>query len=235
MLEAATNCKAVVENEPPSCSSLTPSLPYFLTPFAPRAVTARVFDGKPRHRHARLVLFLVSILAPGCGRPERTWQPPQDPAEFDDTTFLHYLPTVPWVTCGEAVRAVLLLEPDEPAAAPLSFDDRLGVLTTRGSVRSAWNLRERDLVDRGTLAYMIRSTCRVPRSVNEGVFGSWGLGDRRFALQTCVDAGLIAYGPAHEPISGGELLAVITRAAEYLERREDETDVETSAVDQGES
>ncbi|RJP36533.1 MAG: hypothetical protein C4547_07225 [Phycisphaerales bacterium] len=178
----------------------------------------------------------MCLLAPACARPERTWQPPQDPAAFDDTTFLHYLTTVPWATNGETVRAILLLDetarPVEPSdlnravpaneVLPTSFSDRVAALSARGAVRAVWRLRENELVDRGTVAYMIRHVCRLSPSINERLFGSWGVGERRFALQTCVDAGLIDYGPAHEPVSGGELLAIITRAADYLEGREDD-------------
>jgi hypothetical protein len=146
--------------------------------------------------------------------PRRTFTPPLDVAALDDTGFLHYLATVPTVTVDEGFRAVLLLESEAPQAA--TFDERLDLLCGRAAVRREWHLEPDQTLDQGTLAYILTKTCRTPRSLCERLAAPSGLGDRRYALKTCVDEGLLAYALPHDPVSGGQLLAALTRTEARL-------------------
>ncbi len=179
--------------------------------------------GNPRRAVGGLAVATLSAAATlvliGCGRPIRTWLPDVDHRELDSTAFLHYLSTVPWATVEEATRAVLLLADGEERFA--DHEDRLAELARRRAIKPVWIESGDQLLDRGTLAYMLRRVCRIPPSTNEIVLGRWGVGDRRYALKTCVDAGILSHGSGKKRVSGGELLGAISRADEYLERYSD--------------
>jgi hypothetical protein len=146
--------------------------------------------------------------------PLRTFEPAQDPGALDDVSFLHYLATVPVVTVDEGMRAVLLLE-GEGARWP-TFNERSKELHRIGAVKAAWHLQQEQILNKGTLAYMLRTICKLRRSFNERLAAATGIGDRRYALATCIHAGLLPYGLAHEPVTGGELLSALTAAERQL-------------------
>ena len=63
---------------------------------------------------------------------------------------------------------------------------------------------------------MAFATCRMPGGVNTALFGSWGLGDRRYALKEVVAAGIMPYDVPYHVVRGGELMAALTEIDEYL-------------------
>ncbi len=161
------------------------------------------------------VLSLATMLQAGsCTRPQRTYQPAQDPATLDDVSFLHYLATVPVVTVDEGMRAVLLLAGD--SARWSTFEQRYEELRRRGAVKKAWRIGPGQILDKGTLAYMLQCICDVPRSLNDELASKTGVGDRRYALKTCIHEGVMPYGLAHEPVTGGGLLSALTIVERYL-------------------
>jgi hypothetical protein len=162
-------------------------------------------------------LLIAALLAPGCAAPRRMYQPEQDVVSLPDTVFLHYLTTVPVVTVDEGFRAVLMLV-DAPSDAS-TFCGRREVLERLGAIKPAWNVEPDQVLDKGTLAHMVRTVCDLPLGFNELWLSRLGLGDRRYALRTCVDLGVMSYGLSYAPVTGGELLSVITKAESYLESR----------------
>jgi len=151
----------------------------------------------------------LGVLA-SCSAPRRTFEPAQDPSTLDDTAFVHYLASVPMVTVGEGSRAVLLLI--GPTTQWPTPQQQTGELQDRGAIRATRRLEPDATLDKGTLAYMLRTVCHVPRSLNEVLVAPTGLGDRRYALRTCIDEGLLPYGLPNDPVTGGELLSALTRA-----------------------
>lgn len=188
-------------------------------------------DRARRRKHSRLATGLAAactlqtvMLAGGCHglrsgpvRAQRAFQPAQDPDTLSDVAFLHYLATVPVATVDEGMRAVLILAKDEQSSG--TFEERFEALRQCGAVKPSWGLASRQLLDKGTLAHMLRGVCRLSLSLGE-VLAFWtGLGDRRAALKTCIDAGLLPYGVWHEPVKGGELMSAITEAERHLAAR----------------
>ena len=153
--------------------------------------------------------------------PQRTYQPERDPAVLDDVSFLHYLATVPVVSVDEGLRAVLMLAGTGKDAA--TYEQRYEALLERGAIKRSWDLNADQILGKGTLAYLLRTVCELPRSVDEILASRTGLGERRYALKTCIDERLIPYGLAHEPVAGGELLSALANAERYLESRAGET------------
>jgi hypothetical protein len=158
-------------------------------------------------------VFLAALGTTGCSMPRR-YEPKIDPGELDGTTFLHYLGTVPVASFDEGCRAVLLLADGQESYA--THQERYAELVRRGIVRDGWGLQEGDILDKGTLAYMAFRTCRLPHSVNTLLFGSWGLGDRRYAMKAAAAAGLMRYDVPEHAVRGGELLAVLGRMDAYM-------------------
>lgn len=157
------------------------------------------------------VALLVIVTTSSCVTPRRTFQPDVDPAQLNDVAFVHYLATAATVTVAEGLRAVVLLLPaDERGDAERPRE----LLTNRGAFKEVWRLDSDATLDKGTLAFMLRTVCSLRRSLSETVWS--GFGDRRFALHTCVDAGLLPYGAPHDPVRGGDLLWALTKAEEIL-------------------
>ncbi|MFH0980097.1 MAG: hypothetical protein V2A79_00975 [Planctomycetota bacterium] len=165
---------------------------------------------------ALAVVTAVLGVTSGCAAPQRTYQPAQDHNTLNEIEFVHYLSGVPTVSVDEGLHAMLLLADGEDSAG--NFEARRALLVDRGIVREAWGLQADDLLDKGTLAYMIVKICKLPGGLNDFLLGSWGLGDRRYALRTATWHEMLPYGMPYHAVAGGELLTAITKAAEYLER-----------------
>ena len=155
---------------------------------------------------------LVVLLA-GCSTV-RNYEPEVDPNSLDSTCFLHYLSTVPVASVGEGCRAILLAA--DGAEDHDTYEERYAELVRRGIVRPAWNLRPDYVLDRGTLAYMAARVCRLPGGLNTHLLGSWGLGDRRYAMKDVAAAGIMPYDVPERAVRGGELLGVLGKIDEYL-------------------
>ncbi len=156
---------------------------------------------------------VVGTLLAGCAS-ERRYEPAVDPNTLDGTTFLHYLGTVPVVSVEEGCRAILLAADGQESSD--SHEARYDELVHRGYVRSAWRLEPQHVLNKGTLAYMAMRVADVHGGVNSHLLGSWGLGDRRYALKDAAAAGLMPYGVHHHAVRGGELLSVLSRLDENL-------------------
>ncbi|UCF35019.1 MAG: hypothetical protein JSV78_06870 [Phycisphaerales bacterium] len=159
-------------------------------------------------------LLVAYLCAGGCGAPKRSFQPEQDVDALNDAVFLHYVATLPVVTVDEGYRAVLMLA-DLPER-PRTFEERGAALEKLGAVKPDWGLEADWVLDKGTLGYMLRTICDLPMGFNELWLSRMGIGDRRYALKTCVHEGLMPYAPAYEPVTGGELLAAVTKAETYI-------------------
>ena len=161
-----------------------------------------------------LLLTTGAVLAlTGCSAARR-FEPAQDPDTLPSTAFMHYLATVPVVSVEEGCRAILLVADGEEHYP--THQERYAELLGRGVVREAWQLRPNDMLDKGTLAYMAYKVCRLPSSLNTLLLGSWGLGDRRYALKEVTAAGIMPYDVSYRVVRGGELLAVLTKIDAYL-------------------
>jgi hypothetical protein len=161
-----------------------------------------------------VTLLMASLGVGGCGAPKRSFHPEQDVDALNDTVFLHYVATLPVVTVDEGYRAVLMLA-DLPER-PRTFQERGAALEKLGAVKPDWGLEADRVLDKGTLGYMLRAICNLPMGFNELWLSRMDIGDRRYALKTCVHEGLMPYAPAYEPVTGGELLAAVTKGESYI-------------------
>ena len=152
----------------------------------------------------------------GCATPLRKVQPAVSPDTLGDAVFVHYLAATAVVTFDEGARGVLLVLED--TAASSGAEGRREALERRGMVSPHWGLQANSVLDRGTFAFMLCRGLDVPQSFNEWVAGWTGVGQRRAALATAYYEGLLEYGPAHEPIAGGEVADALVRAEHWLDK-----------------
>ncbi len=158
------------------------------------------------------------VLVPGCATPKRRFQPAVEPDTLPAHVFVHYLATVPVATVDEGCRAVLLLTADGEKAK--SFPERRVVLQRLGAWHPSWSIERDSVLDQGTLAYMLRVLCVMPRGLSESLLDGWGATAKRYALRTCTPEGVLPYGQPHRPVSGGMLQSAINRAESYIAERE---------------
>ncbi len=161
-----------------------------------------------------MCVFICLLLA-GCSQ-RRQYQPETDPLSLDDMQFVHFLVGLPTVTFSETCRAITLTA--DGADEFQTHEERYEELVRRDVVRRAWGLGPDDVVDRGTLAFMSCRVCQLPASVSSTLLGSWGLGDRRYALKQAAYHEIITYGPTYEAVTGGELVNVLAHMDEHLAR-----------------
>lgn len=170
-------------------------------------------------RPGRIGAFFVGLSAAvwvacaGCAQ-KREYMPEVEPQSLETTAFLHYLATVPVASVEEGCRAMCIETEREEEAG--SFDACYQELVDAGIVRSEWGLEADQVLDKGTLAFMATRACGVPPGVNSVLMGSWGLGDRRYALKDAVSVGLMPPGVAWHSVRGGELLAVLAEMEDYV-------------------
>lgn len=163
-----------------------------------------------------LTTLSCAALLSGCARPRQT-PPPVDPSKLSDDGFLHYLGEVPVVTVDEGFRAMLILADGEDTSK--DFNDRYSKLVNRGIARREWELKAENVIDRGSVAAMVCRICRIGGGVNQRVFGSIGLADRRYAVRDLVYERIMADGPDYAGVKGGELIALLTKADGYMDEQ----------------
>ncbi len=129
--------------------------------------------------------------------------------------FLDDLAGRPKCTVAHACRGIAMLIAGKDIAGP--FSARYQYLLDRDIVRPAWNLREDQWIDRGTLAYMLYKGLKIRGGVNMCLFASWGLGDRHYAYREMLYHQLIQSGVDYGYVSGPELLTALGKADRYME------------------
>lgn len=158
----------------------------------------------------------LMLIASGCSHARRT-QMDVDPATLDDMSFHAYLANVPLVTVDEACRAMLILADGEDTSE--SWEQRRDKLLERGIIRPAWNLNPEHLINRGTVAFMVCKVCRIHGGVNMMLLGNMGIGDRRYAYRELVYRELLPTGSEWAYFTGGELIALLTKADKLMEKK----------------
>lgn len=158
----------------------------------------------------------LTVLAGGCARPRKA-ATGVDPDTLDEAGFQAHLADVPVVTVDEACRAILILADGRETTK--NWSDRSQELLRRGWIRREWNLKPGNIVDRGTVAYMVCKACRIQGGVNRLILGSWGLGDRRYAYRELVYRDLMSPGTEWQYLTGGQMVALLGKADQLMEKK----------------
>lgn len=165
-------------------------------------------------------LFLIlglGCLASGCAGPRPT-APTVDSRTLPSHVFQAYLAEVDLITVEEAYRAILILADgeDDPAG---TFESRKANLESRGIARAAWGLQPENVVDAGSVAYMVCQVCKIDGGVNMNLFGRTGLGDRRYALRELIYMGMIDDSVDYQYMTGGAFAALLRKADTLMQEK----------------
>lgn len=165
---------------------------------------------------ARSVALACVLPIVGCLGPRK--EPPSvDPASLSDDAFQAYLAEAPFVTVEEAYRAMLILADGEDTCK--THEERAARLESRGIARSAWNLKPENVVDAGSVSYMVVKICEIRGGVNFNLFGSWGLGDRRYAMRELVYRKMLEDSADYQAMAGDRLVGLMARASDLMEKK----------------
>jgi len=110
------------------------------------------------------------------------------------------------VSENDAFRGVLMLLEIDDAAD--TFGRRVEKLTGRGIADRAWRFDADRPITKGKVAYMIYQACRVPGGVILTLTGP----SQRYCLRELQYQGFMSAGTMFTPVSGGEYVAVLSRA-----------------------
>jgi hypothetical protein len=171
--------------------------------------------GASRRAATFLALMMVAFVS-ACAAPRKT-EPAVDAKTLTDDAFQVYLADLDLVTVGEAYRAMLILADGEDTCR--TFEDRKQKLEERGITRSAWNLQETNVIDAGSVAYMVCRICKINGGLNSMLLGSWGAGDRRYALRELVYREMLEDTVAYQYMTGPALFALIRKADTIMEKK----------------
>lgn len=174
-------------------------------------------SGRRKSRHVASVGVLCAVVSVvGCAHPRKTVLE-TDPSTLDDVTFQAYIADLPVLTVDEACRAVLILYDGQDPSK--NWQQRRERALERGLIRKTWRLSPEDVVDRGTVAYMICRTCRIRGGINAMVFGAVGIGDRRYAHRELVYLGLLSQGSVRQAMTGAQMVSLLGKADELMEKK----------------
>ena len=125
------------------------------------------------------------------------------------TGFFRKLHQSPQATFADTCRAMSLLFFDEDKGG--DFESTRRVLIENGVVATKWTYGAESPVTKGMISYMV---CRA-LGIKGGVL-MWTLGtSQRYGLRECTWNGIVLDGNVDQYITGGELLAVLSRAEGY--------------------
>lgn len=163
-----------------------------------------------------LIALTCSLAIVGCAGPRQT-APEVDPSELAEEQFQAYLAEVDLVTVDEAYRAMLILADGEDTSE--SFEERRQKLESRNIARAAWRLEPENVVDAGSVAYMVCEICGIRGGINRNLFGRLGLGDRRYALRELIYREMIDNTVDYQYMTGAALVTVMAKADELMEKK----------------
>lgn len=161
--------------------------------------------------------FAACMLSGGCAITT-TPQEGVDYNQLPDDLFVAYLAQEPFVSVEEAYRAMLILADGKDSGT--NFEERQQELERRKIARAAWKLEPRNAIDRGSAAYMVCEILKIKGGVNRIIFGSWGLGDRRYAHRELIYRGIMPdNGMDYGAMTGSEFSGLISSADEQMQKR----------------
>ena len=165
---------------------------------------------------ARSVALACVLPIVGCLGPRKV-APAKDPTGLSDEAFQAYLAEAPFVTVEEAYRAMLILADGEDTCK--THEERAAKLESRGIARAAWKLEPQNVVDAGSVSYMVVKICQIGGGVNFNLFGSWGLGDRRYAMRELVYRKMLEDSADYQAMAGDRLVGLMARAGDLMEKK----------------
>jgi hypothetical protein len=179
------------------------------------------------NRITTLTLFAILITLAGCSykraaittTQEATATAPAEPdcQVVDEMDFLDCMVKKIKCTVADAARATCMLATGGDIGK--NYPDRYQYMLDCGLVRKEWKLQPDQWIDRGTLAYMFLKAAGMKGGINMHLFGSWGLGDRRYAYREMRYYELMDEGVDYCCVSGPELVTALGKVDRFCQDR----------------
>jgi len=163
-----------------------------------------------------VLAYILVFAASGCAGPRQT-APKVDPATLDDDAFQSYLAQAGMVTVDEAYRAMVILADGKDGSK--DFEERRKKLESRGIANPLWNLKPQNVIDSGAIAFMICRICKISGGVDMVVLGSWGLGDRRYAMRELIYREMIEDSVDYQYMTGAKLVGLMSKADTIMAKK----------------
>ena len=159
-----------------------------------------------------LLAFAVAGVVTGCGQSNLKVVSADAtlPPEEDSAAFLDRMSSLDAVGENDAMRSILLLLDEKDTAK--SFEKRVKLLADRNIVSANWDFAAHRLITRGKFAYMIYQSSKFPGGVILSLTGP----TQRYCLRELQYHQVMASGALFAPVTGMELVGVLTRADEYI-------------------
>ena len=133
-------------------------------------------------------------------------------ARADNAGFYRDLLKKKTATFGDACRTMLTLkEKKDPGAAP--YEELHARARKAGLIEPDWNFKADSPLTKGQVSYMVFKALKLKGGFTLRLFGV----SRRYALRECADLGIIKGGESQRYVTGGELMAILSRANQYRE------------------
>ena len=131
-------------------------------------------------------------------------------ADENSAEYLDRMSKQTTVTQNDALSGMLLLLDGKDDAG--TFARRIEPLKQRGVLAESWSHDASRALTRGRLAYMVCQACKIKGGIILRLFGP----SRRYCLRELQYMEMMGKGTQGGEVSGMELVAVITRADEYI-------------------
>lgn len=167
--------------------------------------------GFKRARTIALIGVAVVIVS-GCAGPNGSVVTTQPAPPEGNAALLHFIADQPYVSAEAGYRAVYILWKREEFVG--SFDEITTTLRDGKIIASGWNHEPGARLTRGDIGFMVCRACDIRTGINWAVSG---LG--RYAWRELQFKGIAGGGGELTYIRGGELVSVLAKAGDYMERK----------------
>jgi hypothetical protein len=140
-----------------------------------------------------------------------------DAKTLPDDTFQSYLATVNFVTVDEAYRAMLILMDGEDTSK--TFEERQTKLEERGVAKRAWNLQPENVIDIGSVSFMICKICKIRGGVDMNTIALLGIGDRRYATRELIYRDMVEDVVDYSYVTGARFVGILGKADAYMSKK----------------
>jgi len=170
----------------------------------------RNFARRAARRGAWTVALAAALCAAGCATPGRVANGDAAlPAGENSAAFLDRLSAQADVNENDAFRGVLIvLDGQDPAG---TFAERVEALRGKGALAEDWDFDAARPITKGKLAYVLYRGCGFGGGVVLTLVGP----SPRYCLREFQYNGMMSPGSALSPVTGMELVAVLSRADVY--------------------
>lgn len=162
-------------------------------------------------------LAILGLAALACCAAPRKSTPAVDAKTLTDDAFESYLATLDVVTVDEAFRAMLILLDGEDTSK--TFEERKAKLESRGIARREWRLKPENVIDTGSISYMICRICKIPGGIDMNTFGLVGIGDRRYATRELIYRDMLEEIVDYQYMTGARLVGLLGRADAIMAKK----------------